>query len=75
MVASERQRIDGREMLAGIGWQREQVDGGVWITACCWCQVDGGVWLTLRMAACGWQHVVGGMWMAASGWRRLAGGK
>jgi len=29
MTASERQRVDGKEMLVGIGWQREQVDGGM----------------------------------------------
>ena len=36
MVASEWQRVDGREMLAGIGWQRERVDGSVWIAVCGW---------------------------------------
>jgi len=62
-------------MLAGIGWQRERVDGGVRIDAYCWRRVDGGVWLALTMAACEWRHVDGGMWMAASGWRRVNGGK
>ena len=42
MATSERQRVDGREMLAGIGWQRERVDGGVWIAACGWRQGNGG---------------------------------
>ena len=42
MAASEWQRVDGREMLAGIGWQREPVDGGVWIATCGWQRVNGG---------------------------------
>jgi len=45
MAASEWQRVDGKEMLAGIGWQRERVDGGVWIAVCGWRLVGRGVWL------------------------------
>jgi len=61
VVACGWRHVDGGEMLAGIGWQRERVDGSVWIAACCWHRVDGGVRLALRMAACGWWHVDGGM--------------
>jgi len=42
MAASERQRVDGREMLAGIGWQQERVDGGVLIAVCGWQRVGHG---------------------------------
>jgi len=42
MAASERQRVDGREMLAGIGRQKERVDGGVWIAVCGWRRVGHG---------------------------------
>ena len=42
VTASEWQRVDGGEMLAAIGWQRERVDGGVWIAACRSLRMAGG---------------------------------
>jgi len=61
MAASEWQRVDGKEMFAGIGWQRERVAGGVWIAVCGWQRVGSGVWL----AEGEWLHVDGRVWQAA----------
>ena len=55
MAVSEQQQVDGREMLAGNGWQRERVDGGVWIAVCGWRHMDCRMRLA-RMAASGWWH-------------------